>query len=394
MTHSRSRLLVISEYFDPSASATAQIATDLATDLASLSFEVIVLTSSAGTARADFEIARLNKQSRRSSLIYVKAFSGILFLLKSLLWSIKNRSRYDQVLIFSNPPFAGVVGLFLKLFFSKTYLFVLQDLFPRSALLSGILPSKGPIVFLWQLIISSIISNSKTTVVLSESMRKRAISEYKCPSKLAIIHNWSVSPPHQIAKSDVPLTSEWDLHDSLVVQYSGNFGRLHDFMTILEAARLTQNYPIKYLFVGDGVKQPYLEAYKNNFQMTNVILKPFQPRSRLTESLAVADISLVTLIPGAYDTVAPSKLYGILASARPVLFVGNQHSEIANFICANQCGFSIDIGDVDGLASCLLRLLYNKKLLSDVSRSAYMAYTNNFGIRKSSILYANLLTNP
>lgn len=393
MSYPHTRVLIISEYFEPSASATAQIATDLATDLANLSFEVIVLTSTAGTTRTDFQITRLSKASRRSSFIYIKALSGILFLFKSLIWAIRYRSRYDQVLIFSNPPFAGVVGLFLKLLFSKTYLFILQDLFPRSASLTGILPSKGPIVLLWKLIISSIISNSKTTVVLSESMRNRAISEYMCPSKLTVIPNWSVISPHKTAKSDVPLTAEWHLNNSLVVQYSGNFGRLHDFMTVLEAARLTQEYPIKYLFVGDGAKQPYLEAYTKNYQLTNVILKPFQPRSRLIESLAVADISLVTLTPGAYDTVAPSKFYGILASAKPVLFVGNQNSELAQFISSNHCGFVLDIGDVDGLVSCILRLLSNKELLLNASQSAYNAYTNNFGLRKSSILYANLLTN-
>ena len=107
MTYSDARILVISEYFEPSGSATAQIATDLATDLASLSFQVVVLTSTAGTTRPDFEIVRVNKVSRRSSLVYIKAFSGILFLLKSLLWALKYRCRYDQVLIFSNPPFAG-----------------------------------------------------------------------------------------------------------------------------------------------------------------------------------------------------------------------------------------------------------------------------------------------
>lgn len=393
MTYTQTRLLILSEYFEPSASATAQIATDLATDLTKLSFDVTVLTSTAGTSRNDFEIVRLNNHSRHSSLVYIKALSGILFLLKSLAWAILHRSRYDKVLIFSNPPFAGVVGLLLKLLFRKTYLFVLQDLFPRSASLTGILPSKGPIVSFWRLVISLIVSNSKATVVLSESMRKRAISEYLCTSKFTVIPNWSVFSPHPIAKSDVPLTSQWQLNDSLVVQYSGNFGRLHDFMTVLEAARLTQEYPIKYLFIGDGPKQPYLDAYISNYKMTNVILKPFQPRSRLIESLAVADISLVTLIPGAYDTVAPCKFYGILASARPVLFVGNPQSEIAQFIASNHCGFGLDIGDVHGLVTCLLRLLNNKKLLLDASHSAYKAYTNNFGIRNSSILYANLLTN-
>lgn len=387
-----SRLLVLSEYFYPSTSATAQISTDLANDLSLLGFQLNVLTSTPGSTLGDINIARLITHPRSSSLIYVKALSGILFLLSSSLWSFKNRYRYDQVLIFSNPPFAGLVGLLLKLTLGKPYVFVLQDLFPRSASLTGILPSRGPLVFLWRSIISLVIANSRNTVVLSEAMCTRAVSEYMSPSKLTVIPNWSVMHPHQIHKRDVPLTSEWQLNDSLIVQYSGNFGRLHDFMTVLEAARLTQDYPIKYLFIGDGAKRSYLDQYTKSFQMNNVIQKPYQPKSRLADSLAVADLSLVTLIPGAYDTVAPSKLYGILASARPVLFVGNKNSEIAQFILSNRCGFVFDIGDVQGLATFLLHLLNDTSLIAEASQHAYSAYVNNFGLRNSAIKYANLLS--
>lgn len=389
--NSNNRILVLSEYFEPSTSATAQLSTDLVADLSILSFEPIVLTSTVGCRRSDFKIVRLNNLSGRSSLIFMKTFSGLLFVIRSTLWALINRSQYDQVLIFSNPPFAGIVGLLLKYTCRKKYLFILQDLFPRSASLTGILPPKGPLVSLWKLIVSLVIEHSHSTVVLSDAMRIRAANEYKRPSKLTVVPNWSVLPPHKATKCDLQLTEKWNLDDSLVVQYSGNFGRLHDFMTILEAARLTQDHPIKYLFIGDGAKRIYLDTYTKNYQMKNILLKPFQPRSRLTETLSISDISLVTLVPGAHDTVAPSKLYGILASGRPVLFIGNQNSEIANFILSNNCGFAFDIGDVQGLVSCLLRLLRNRTLLSELSQSAYNAYTNNYGKRKSTSLYATLL---
>jgi len=393
MTSLRPRLLILSEYFEPSTTATAQLSTDLAIAFANLSFEVIVLTSTAGSSHSNLEVVRLNKTATSSLLISLKAISGILFLLKSFLWSLRNCYRYDQVFIYSNPPFAGVVGLLLTFFCRKPYVFVLQDLFPRSASLTGILPSKGPILSLWKLLISLVIANSRSTVVLSESMRSRATSEYMCSSKYEVIPNWSVQPPHQINKRAATLTYEWELDNSLVVQYSGNFGRLHDIITVLEAARLTQHYPIKYLFIGDGAKRAYLDKYTQSFEMSNVILKPFQPRSSLMESLAVADLSLVTLIPGATDTVAPSKLYGILASGRPVLFVGNSNSEIAQFISTNRCGFVFDIGDVEGLVSCLLELLTNKTLISAAAKCAYSAYVNNYGVSKSSAMYVSLLKN-
>ena len=52
--------------------------------------------------------------------------------------------------------------------------------------------------------------------------------------------------------------------------------------------------------------------------------------------------------------MVPCKLFGILAAARPALFIGSDQSEISQVIQDDDCGSTVDEGDVDGLVNAIL----------------------------------------
>jgi len=55
-------------------------------------------------------------------------------------------------------------------------------------------------------------------------------------------------------------------------------------------------------------------------------------RNELSASLSVGDLHLVTLRPECSSSVFPSKLYGIAAVGRPIVFIGSEDSEIAALV--------------------------------------------------------------
>src|SRR5213075_2347842 len=95
-------------------------------------------------------------------------------------------------------------------------------------------------------------------------------------------------------------------------------GRVHDGATMLGAMNRLRGEPIDLVVTGGGVKLDDLRAAN----LPNVRIEPYAPRERLSESLSAADAHLVTLLPEVEGLVVPSKFYGILAVARPVLYVG------------------------------------------------------------------------
>src|SRR5690606_3131947 len=108
--------------------------------------------------------------------------------------------------------------------------------------------------------------------------------------------------------------------DAFVVGYSGNFGRAHEFATLLDAAEELLRAPdIRFLMIGEGQQRGFVEAEARRRGLTNILFKPFQPSEMLSESLGVSDVHIVSLLPSLEHCIVPSKFYGVLAAGRPTI---------------------------------------------------------------------------
>ncbi|MFX6876802.1 hypothetical protein ABTH39_19765, partial [Acinetobacter baumannii] len=70
----------------------------------------------------------------------------------------------------------------------------------------------------------------------------------------------------------------------------------------------------------------------------------YQPRELLADSLAAADVHLISLLPALEGLIVPSKLYGILAAGRPTIFIGDTEGEVAKVLREHDCGVTVGIG--------------------------------------------------
>ena len=142
-----------------------------------------------------------------------------------------------------------------------------------------------------------------------------------------------------------------------MVGYSGNLGRVHDFDTILGAMEhLRARDEIVFLFIGGGHQLGALKSEAARRGLANAQFRSYQPREHLAQSLGACDAHLVTLRPDLEGLVIPSKLYGIIAAGRPVLFAGAEDGEIAGLVGAARCGQAFRAGDGQALAQCLRAL--------------------------------------
>lgn len=385
-------LIILTEHFAPSTGATAQLVSDLADDLYSMGVSLRVITSTPGSCCTPFPVNRISLTAANPASILHKSFNGLLFFFGSILWLLSYCPANQGILIVSNPPFLGLVGVILSLLKRARYIFLFQDVFPRSASLAGILPARGPLISLWRYILRLVLSRSHDNVVLSAAMQSRCRQEFGQDIPLTNIPNWAVVPVQTQPKSQSTLAANWAIDRSFTVQYSGNFGRVHEILTILEAARLLQGYPCKFLFIGSGAKTNQILTYCKTFSLKNVIVKSYQPRTLLSDSLAACDISIVSLVPGAEDTVAPSKYYGILASSRPVLLISNPDSEIALEIIRSQSGVVISPGDVLGFCDAIIELASNPDLILSMGTNARGLYEKCYGRSKSAVNYFRLFS--
>src|SRR5712691_11264693 len=139
--------------------------------------------------------------------------------------------------------------------------------------------------------------------------------------------------------------------------HSGNIGLSQGLETVVEAAAHLHGVPdIQFVFVGDGVKRAALEAQARTLGLQNVRFLPYQPKERLAQSFASADVFVVSLKRGLAGYIVPSKLYGILAAGRPYVAATEDNCEVTATTERYGCGLLARPGDADDLARKILAL--------------------------------------
>ena len=161
--------------------------------------------------------------------------------------------------------------------------------------------------------------------------------------------------------------------DELVMMYSGNMGLGHRFGEICEVIRritgmadrdehgLPRHHgrlldglaKTRFAFFGNGKRRSELEEFRNCFPCPVFELHDYAPRKRLHAHLRSADVHLVSLAPAWTGTMVPSKLQGIFAVERPVIFIGDPASSLAHWVRESGGGWVVPPGAVDQLAAAI-----------------------------------------
>ena len=110
---------------------------------------------------------------------------------------------------------------------------------------------------------------------------------------------------------------------------------------------------VAFLFVGGGLQLGRLKQLVKEKQLPNVSFLPYQKRSHLSYSLSAGHVHLVTLKPGVEGMKLPAKMFGIMAVAKPMIYLGSQESEVCDVIREHGIGVHVEDGDVEGFLSAL-----------------------------------------
>ncbi len=182
---------------------------------------------------------------------------------------------------------------------------------------------------------------------MAEHLKKKGIPESRI----------QITPPWADEKRLYPLSCKENTFrkslgfsdDDMIIMYSGNMGKGHSFETILDAARLlVHEKRIRFLFIGDGAKRKEIELFCEKHKLPNCRMLPYQPREKLRESLSAGDIHLISLDSRVQGLIVPSKLAGILAVGRPIIFVGDSQNSVAQAVLNGKCGEVISEVSVTG----------------------------------------------
>lgn len=381
------RVILANRYFHPDESATSRMVSSLAFGLAERGFEVEILTGryahdnptdalpSCETMHG-VTVRRLATTHFGRSRLTGRAADYASFHASAGLWCLLHVRRGDVVIACTDPPLLSVSLAVAIAARGGLLVNWLHDLFPEVAIELGLIP-RGSLLARLALVMRDAslrraIRNVVPTRAMAQGLRQRGIAG----QDIILLPYWSEESEIQpIDPADNALRREWGLGDRFVVGYCGNFGRAHEFTTLLDAADALRDDPgIRFLLVGGGFGRRLVEDEIKRRGLTNIILQPLQPRARLAESLSAADVHIVSLLPALEPYVVPSKLYGIMAAGRPALFIGSAEGEVATTLQRHGFGETIAIGEGGALAERIVSIQRDAAGRATMNRNARAAF--------------------
>jgi glycosyltransferase involved in cell wall biosynthesis len=394
------KLLLLNQFFHPDLSATAQIATELAEDLAAAGIEVTALASRGrylGGERLPAEetyrgirIRRLWATSLGKRTLAHRALDYGSFY-ASAAAGIATMPRHDVVLALTTPPLIAAAALPARWLRGTRLVYWTQDLYPDVAVAFGVLGPRSLAARAMAGVSRAVMRRADRVVALGEAMRERCVAHGAAPERVVVIPNWSdPEAVRSVPHAENPLRAELAGNAQTLVMYSGNMGRGHDLETLVAAAeRLASRTDVRFHFAGQGARRSVVERAAE--RLPNVRLGEYQPRERLAESLSAADLHLVSLAPELCGLIEPSKLYGIMAAGRPALFAGPEESEVARTIRRECCGEVLRPGDAEGLARSIEALADDPARRAVMGGRAREALVSRYGRKVMTARFVELL---
>jgi colanic acid biosynthesis glycosyl transferase WcaI len=394
------KIIFFNRFFHPDASATSQLLSDLAFDLVAGGREIHVVTSRLFASQSAQEtvngvtVHRVSDSCKRRHSLFQRAISYLDYYRGARSAATHLVAPGDIAVFKTDPPMLSAAIGHLATKRGARIVLWLQDLFPEVARQYGIVGTKGPLGALLRRLRNNSLVTADSIVVIGDLMAKR-VATFNCVpnNRIHVIHNWSNG--HEInptATDSNPLRRQWGLENKFIVEYSGNLGRVHEFDTMLDAAKLLRSHAdIKFLVIGDGPRLAEVETCISRYKLANMLIRPPQDRLVLSQSLGVGDVHLSILRPEFEGLVHPSKLYGIMAAGRPTIFVGSMEGETSRILAESNCGVSIRTGDARALAATILCMKNDSAMRDEMGRRARESFEARYDMPIALSRWASIL---
>lgn len=350
------KILIHSLIFSPDGVSTAYLYSDIARQLHDAGHEVVVLTTTPHYNIVAEQVARqpmrwkipgICKQSDYHGIrvyhIPQKKFkSTILRLFGFAYWHViafimgLSIRKVDLILSPSPPLTIGVINNWLRKFKRCRTVYNVQEIYPD--ILSA---KKGLIVSTLKKIERYVYNKSTAVTTIDKVFYDTIVDRFKDPTKLHIIPNFVDTDLYNPDNNDLSRldTNLFPATDSLKVMYAGNIGFAQDWDTLVDLAKLTRNDDIEYFVIGEGVRKGWLEQQKAALALDRLHILPYQPRELMPTLLAYSDLQFIFMSPQMEGQGFPSKVYTIMACARPLMVCSGAGTPIINFLEDKGCAY-------------------------------------------------------
>lgn len=326
---------------------------------------------------------------------YNKGFRGRLwgyfsFVFSSLYGGLfKLKSKPDIIVVTSPPLFVALSGYIISKLKGIPFVFEVRDLWPESAIDTGVLKNKQIIQFAFWfekfIYKKATLINVLTPAFYEILKTKKHVPEHK----LILIPNaadFSLSEDLFQTFDRELFREENDLQGKFVITYVGAHGVANHLQQIIEAGKELEDTNVLFLLIGKGMEKEHLIELAKEQNVQNVRFLKSVPKKDVFKYIIASEMGISVLKKvDTFKTVYSNKTFDYMSCKKPILMAIDGVSR--ELVEKADAGSYIEPENKEEFSRVIRHYLNNPEILDKQGLNGYQYAKENFDRTLLSNLY-------
>lgn len=291
----------------------------------------------------------------------------------------KTKDEYDIILVTSPPLFVGMTAYVLSKLKRVPFVFEVRDLWPESAIDTGVLQNKA-LIKLAYWFEKFIYKRAKFINVLTPAFRDKLIEKGIPPEKIKFIPNAAdFSLVEKLNDFDgEAFKRELGLENKFVITYVGAHGVANHLIQLLAAAEHLRDTNICFQLIGNGMQKAMLqeEAKKRDLEM-HIIFRDSVPKEEVFKYIMASDMGASVLKKvDTFKTIYSNKTFDYMSCKTPILLAIDGISR--DLVEAADCGIYVEPENATDIANKLKSIYTDTERLKEMGNNGYSYAKEHF----------------
>lgn len=322
-----------------------------------------------------------------------RLFGYFSFVLSSLYVGLFVAKKFDCIVITSPPLFVGISGYLISLFKRIPFIFEIRDLWPESAIDTGVVTNRS-IIKLSYFLEKFIYKKATLINVLTPAFKNVLIEKKNVnPEKIIYIPNaadFSLSDSFLETFDVAKFKLDNNFENTFIVTYVGAHGVANHLEQILQTAALMREYNVLFLLIGQGMEKNKLIKISNDLHLQNVKFIDSVPKAEIFKYILASDVGCSVLKNVAtFKTVYSNKTFDYMSCKKPVLMAIDGVSRA--LIEEANAGIFVEPENPEDFKEKILFYMNNRSILNEHGINGYNFAKLNFDRKILAEKYSNTI---
>lgn len=307
---------------------------------------------------------------------------GYFSFMFSSFWAgvFKIEGKFDVVIVTSPPLFVGISGYFISLFKRIPMVFEIRDLWPESAIDTGVLTNKWIIKMAYG-VEKFIYKKAKLINVLTPAFYNTLRDNKNIDEKKIIMipnaADFSLSEEILANFDREQFRKENNIQENFVITYVGAHGVANHLDQILEAGKVLEDTNVLFLLIGQGMEKARLIEKAKEINVKNVRFLDPVPKKEVFKYIIASEMGASVLKKvDTFKTVYSNKTFDYFSCKTPILMAIDGVSR--ELLEDAKAGTYVEPENLDEYNRVIREYLDNPTRLQDEGKNGYLYAKQNF----------------